>query len=228
MAHPYLKLTFSDTYSGRYVVGKTARAQPWGDGLTNESVKVVEIPSSFSGIEIAEIGDLAFYESGITSVFIPKTILRICQEAFNSCKKLTEVRFEKGSKLQELEMFVFYRCTSLKKIDFPASVSTFSNPSNFFYKVSLDCFSYAGTVDFSSLASSFFSSVTTIYVPKDYKGSTFAGKTITRSTQTCGVSKSHLETPNTGTGKACKCKISSCFQRISILFHYYILLLIQS
>ena len=229
MSHPYLKFTLSDTYPFKFVVGKTARALPYGDGLTDTSVTVVEIPSSFNGIEVAEIGHLSFYQKSlITSVFIQKTVCRICQEAFESCTKLTDVRFEAGSKLQILDYAAFYYCTSLKKIDFPASVSTINNLSYFFHDVSLDCFSYAGTVDFSSLLSSFFSSVTTIYVPNDYKGSTFAGKTITRSTQTCGVSKSHLETPNTGTNKAHKCKVSFCFQRSSIPFHYCMLLLIQS
>ena len=62
MSHPYLKLTISDTYAGKYVVGKTARALPYSDGLTNKSIKIVEIPSTFNGIEIAEIGHLSFYQ----------------------------------------------------------------------------------------------------------------------------------------------------------------------
>ena len=227
MSHPYLKLTFSDTYPGKLVVGKTSDAI-WGDGRTDESVTVIEIPSCFNGIEVAEIGSYSFYLFMITSVFIPKTVLRICSGAFGSCSELKDVRFEAGSKLQIIDDYAFVDCTSLKKIDFPASVSKINGAENFFHDVSLDCFSYSGTVDFSSLAFNFFYSVTTIYVPNDYKGSTFAGKTITRSTQTCGVSKSHLETPNTGTSKAHKCKISSCFRRSSILFHYCIFILIQS
>ena len=219
MSHPYLKLTLSDTYPFKLVVGTTAGAAYYSDGLTDTSVTVVEIPSSFNGIEVAEIGSFSFYGLKITSVFIPKTVLRICSGAFGSCSELKDVRFEAGSKLQIIDDYAFVDCTSLKKIDFPASVSKINGAEKFFYDVSLDCFSYAGTVDFSSLDSYFFYSVTTIYVPKDYKGSTFAGKTVTRSTQTCGVSKSHLETPNTGTSKACKCIVSSCFQRkIPLLF----------
>ena len=228
MSHPYLKLTLSDTYPFKLVVGSTADAGFYGDGLTDTSVTVVEIPSSFNGIEVAEIGCSSFCNLDITSVFIPKTVLQICSCAFQSCTRLTDVRFEAGSKLQILDYLAFPSCTSLKKIDFPASVSTIISSSGFFYGAYLDCFSYAGTVDFSSLESDFFSSVTTIYVPNDYKGSTFASNTITRSTQTCGISKSHLETPNTGTGKAHKCKVSSCFRRSSIPFHYYMLLLFQS
>ena len=132
MSHPYLKLTLSDTFEDKLVVGKTARAEPYGDGLTDTSVKVVEIPSTFNGNEIAEIGFLSFYTLGITSIFIPKTVLRICQEAFNRCNKLTEVRFESGSKLQTLDYYAFGDCTALKRIDFPASVSSVSNSNNFF------------------------------------------------------------------------------------------------
>ena len=221
MAHPYLKLTFSDTYSGRYVVGKTAQAQPWGDGLTNESVKVVEIPSSFSGIEIAEIGNLAFYLSEITSVFIPKTILNICRGAFNGCRKLTEVRFEKGSMLQRLNYNVFYYCTSLKKIDFPASVSSILSDSwnIFFANVNLECFSYEGITDFSSL-SHFFYSVTNVYVSNEYPASTFAGKEITEKGKTCGVSKEHLEKQKTIQ--------TICIRRVSIIFLLRIYLIIPS
>ena len=41
MYHPYLKLTISDTYAGKYVVGKTARALPYSNGLTNKASKLL-------------------------------------------------------------------------------------------------------------------------------------------------------------------------------------------
>ena len=226
MQHPYLKLTNSDTYQGKYVVGKTARATPHGDGLTNTSVKVVEIPSIFNGIEIAEIGHLSFYRLEITSIFIPKTVLRICQEAFNWCKKLTDVRFEEGSKLEILEYMVFYCCTSLKKIDFPASITSIIvySGNKLFGCVSLDCFSYSGTHDFSSL-SYFFDSVTNIYVSNSYQGSEFAGLQITEKGKTCGVSKEHLEMTPKRT-RARKCSVA--IKRINVPFQQYMFLLIQS
>ena len=224
MTHPYLKLTISDTYPGKYVVGKTARAVPYGDGLTNTSIKVVEIPSVFNGIEIAEIGHLSFYRLGITSVFIPKTILRICQEAFNSCTQLTEVRFEKESKLQVIDLQAFYYCTSLKKIDFPSSITTIDTTYLLFDSVSLDCFSYAGTRDFSSL-SRFFGSVTNIYVSSDYPSSSFAGKAITGRGKNCGVSDDHLEAIPRRT-RAGKCSVA--INRIYVPFQQYMFLLIQS
>ena len=128
-------------------------------------------------------------------------------------------------------MYVFYSFYALKKKnDFPASVTSFSDSHNFFYNVKLDCFSYAGTHDFSSLTSGFFNTVTNIYVSNNYPASTFAGKSITGKGQTCGVSKSHLETPNTGinVNNNRRCKISVCYRRNNISFHHYMLLLIQS
>lgn len=212
MSHPYLKLTYSDTYPNKYVVGKTARAQPFGDALTDTSVRNVVIPPSFNGIEIAEIGHISFYFSYITSIFIPKTILHICNEAFNACGSLTTVIFEEGSNIQSIERCVFYQCISLKKIDFPASLSLIPDASYFFSGVSLDCFSYAGTNDFSSLKSNFFKTVKKVYVPNDYKGSTFAGQNIIRGNIACGVSWNLLinETPIKSIHK-------SFIQRLNIL-----------
>ena len=211
-------------YPGKLVVGKTARAQPYSDGLTNKSVKVVEIPSTFNGIEVAEIGHLSFYQLEITAVFIPKTVLRICQEAFSWCKNLNEVRFEEGSKLQILDYYSFWFCYALKRIDFPASVNTISNSYEFFYDVSLDCFSYSGVHDFSSL-SYFFSSVANIYVSNDYKGSTFAGRQITGRGITCGVSKDHFEKIPKRT-RVGKCSV--ILRKINVPFQQYMFLLVQS
>ena len=191
MPHPYLKLSDSEKYEGKLLVGTSATLYT---SPGNKSIKVVEIPSKFDGKEVAELGYRSFYGTEITSVFIPKTILCIYDDAFKSCTKLSEVRFEKGSKLTSLGKRVFYYCTSLKKIDFPASVSSISidDLDNFFYSVSLECFSYEGTTDFSSL-SRFFYTVTNIYVPTGYTGQTFAGKKITGRDKTCGVSKEHFK-----------------------------------
>ena len=195
MPHPYLKLSSSTNYEGKLLVGTSATSYTsQGDGLTNKNIKIVEIPSKFDGKEVAELGYYSLACTPITSVFIPKTILCIYKSAFYSCTKLSEVRFEKGSKLTSFGMWVFYNCKSLKKIDFPASVSSISiSPSlSFFEDVSLECFSYEGTTDFSSLCN-FFDSVTNVYVPTGYKGQKFAGRKLTGINKTCGVSKEHLE-----------------------------------
>ena len=57
----------------------------------------------------------------------------------------------------------------MKSIDFPASVtSTDTGYGELFYGVSLDCFSFAGTTDFSSITK-IFHSVATIYVSTSYQ-----------------------------------------------------------
>ena len=86
--------------------------------------------SYFRGKEIAEIGAWCFAGTEITSIFIPKTILCIYESAFGRCDYLTEVRFEKGSKLQSFGVYMFWCSTTLKKIDFPASVTSITTNSN--------------------------------------------------------------------------------------------------
>ena len=195
MQHPYLLLSGSENYAGKLLVGTSATSyKSNGEGLTNKSIKIVEIPSKFNSKEVAEIGYRSFDCTKITSIFIPKTIVSICRSAFEECYSLSEVRFEEGSRLQSLDRYVFWGCTSLKKIDFPGSVSSITTDSDytFFQLVSLDCFSYEGTNDFSSL-SYFFDSVTNVYVPSGYKGSLFAKKSVTGRDKTCSVSKEHFE-----------------------------------
>ena len=71
MTHPYLSFSLSSYYLGKLVVG-TSKSVANGNGLTNSNIKIVEIPSSFNGIEISEVGYRSFYNLGITSIFFPK------------------------------------------------------------------------------------------------------------------------------------------------------------
>ena len=178
MQHPYLLLSDSEKYEGKLLVGEkyNSDSSSLGCGLTDKNVKIVNIPSTFNGKEITEIGAWAFKLTNITSVFIPKTVLCIYRSAFEACRKLSEVRFEEGSKLESFGECVFYYCRSLKKIDFPTSVTSISISSGFaffFYEAKLECFSYAGTTDFS-LLNRFFSSETNIYVSEEYPSTYFA------------------------------------------------------
>jgi hypothetical protein len=231
MTHPYLLLSDSTNYPGKLLVGQSATSGSYGCGLTNTNVKVIEIPSTFNGKEVVELGYYSFAYTGITSVFIPKTIYCIYTLAFEGCTSLTEVRFEGGSRLWKLGIWIFWKCTALKKIDFPASITTIEINSvwKFFEYVSLDCFSYAGTTNFASL-SYFFNTVTTVYVSNSYPSSTFAGKTVTKGTQTCGVSSQYFIDP-TRTLTPTSTRVSKCsavIVRMSFPFQQYVFLLIQS
>jgi hypothetical protein len=225
MTHPYLLLSDSTNYPGKLLVGELATNGTKGCGLTNQSVEVVEIPSTFYGREIVELGYRSFDSTGITSIFIPKTIIRIHRSTFENCHNLTDVRFENGSRIQSFGYFAFWRCLSLKKIDFPASViSIFINQNYlFFQEVSLDCFSYAGTVDFSSLPY-FFTAVNTVYVSNFYPSSIFAGQAVTKGTQACGASSNYLEVPIRMKAAACSFFISRNYFPVQ----QYILLLLYA
>jgi hypothetical protein len=225
MTHPYLRLSDSTNYPGKLLVGQSATSGATGCGLTNTNVKVVTIPSTFNGKEVVEIGYLSFYYTGITSVFIPNTVLCIYYGAFGGCGSLTEVRFQEGSRLWKFGLYVFWECTTLKKIDIPASVTSIESSSTyrFFEDVALDCFSYAGTTNFASL-SYFFNTVTTVYVSNSYPSSTFADKTVTKGTQTCGVSSQYFIDPTRTRVAIC----SAIIVRFSVPFQQYMFLLIHS
>ena len=118
--HPYLSFSESN-----YSYGKTVGTQNGdisGNGLTNKAIKILQIPPIFDDDCVVEIGTRAFAKTGITSVFIPKTVLAISWAAFEACSSLSEVRFEAGSRLVKVKGAAFNSCRQLKKIDFPSSV----------------------------------------------------------------------------------------------------------
>ena len=227
MNHPYLSFNLSTTYKRKLVVGTSFRASD-GNGLINKSVKNIEIPPVFNGMKVVELGFRCFCLTDIESVFIPNSIVLIRYAALAICYKLTEVRFEAGGKSLEFQHHVFWESKSIKRIDFPFSVDNIAEVTNFFYQVSLDCFSYEGTHDFSSFVD-FFNTVTNVYVSNNYPSSTFAEKSITGRGKTCGVSKEHLETPYKGIAYEIICYgKTACFTRTNRHFCFYIFLIIQS
>ena len=190
MPHAYLSFSNSAYYSGFLVVG-TYSYNSDGNGLTNKNIKNVEIPSTFEGKTIAEVGYCAFYGTNIEAIFIPKTIKMLGNGAFYDCKNLKEVRFEKGSELEKMDYNIFKYCYALTKIDIPPSLKTVVSGSNdkiFGYNTALECFSYLGSGDFTS--SYFFDSDKVIvHVSKNYPYDTLGRKSVTKDDKTCGVSQ---------------------------------------
>ena len=108
-----------------------------------------------------------------------------------------------------------YQKFDLKKIDFPASVTSISISSGFavfFYEAKLECFSYAGTTDFSSL-NRFFSSETNIYVSEEYPSTYFASLEIAGRGKICDVSKKPFKT------NECRSVIHFCIPHVKIPFY---------
>ncbi len=66
----------------------------------------------------SEIVDIAFYNTGIESVFIPKSVTAIGKKAFWHCTDLTTVGFDRDSSFTSLPEECFKDCTSLKNVTF--------------------------------------------------------------------------------------------------------------
>lgn len=107
----YRGFTFSLTDAGYVVTGYE------GDG------KNLFIPSTYEDKPVISIGDKAFFNQAIDSIFIPKTIQTIGQEAFSQ-STLKEVTIEAGSLLETIAADAFSYVNFLPSISIPNSVTT--------------------------------------------------------------------------------------------------------
>ncbi|MFC4666601.1 leucine-rich repeat domain-containing protein [Falsiporphyromonas endometrii] len=73
---------------------------------------------------VKEIGEGAFFYSGVTKVTIPKSVERIEKSAFGYCQSLTDIVFEEGSHLKTVCDLAFTECIQIKEIAFPNSVDS--------------------------------------------------------------------------------------------------------
>lgn len=81
----------------------------------------IEIPSTYNGKEVTEIGQSGFANSEIVSVIIPSTVLKICDDAFSGCKNLKTVTMKEG--LTYIGHRAFKGCSSIENLVFPDSVT---------------------------------------------------------------------------------------------------------
>ena len=75
----------------------------------------LKLPSS-----VTSIGDMAFYDAGLTSFTIPDTVTSLGEGVFENCKNLSSVRLP--SNLEVLPDRFFWSCKALTSIDFPDSL----------------------------------------------------------------------------------------------------------
>ena len=73
---------------------------------------------------VKEIGEGAFFYSGVTKVHIPASVEVIGKSAFYMCYSLQSVDFAAGSKLKTVRDLAFSECTQLQQVELPASVDS--------------------------------------------------------------------------------------------------------
>ena len=97
-------------------------------GIGSYKGKNIDIPKTYYGYEVTTIGRSAFaYNSRITSVTIPETVIDIETNAFCACSSLREVNMPQSVLLPYCFYFgsyCFASCTSLKKITIPENVAS--------------------------------------------------------------------------------------------------------
>ena len=81
--------------------------------------------------EVTAIGENAFSECTVTSLWIPDSITDIGSYAFYQCTELTDVRLPESDGFDTIEDSLFFGCESLGKIHIPDNVMTIE--SNAFY-----------------------------------------------------------------------------------------------
>ena len=62
--------------------------------------------------------------SSVEKVVVPASVREIGSHAFDNCQDLKEVVFQKGSRLEKVDGYSFYKCVSLSKIELPNSVQS--------------------------------------------------------------------------------------------------------
>lgn len=78
----------------------------------------ISVPSTINGVSVIEIGVNAFIsvQRKVTSVTIPDSVTRICDNAFNGCSLLQSVTFDNPDSIVVLGESAFNGCSSLKSI----------------------------------------------------------------------------------------------------------------
>lgn len=92
-----------------------------GDVVVPESVEYEGIVYSVTSIGLNAFNNSSGGNSGLTSVFIPNSVLSIGGGAFYKCDGLTSVTL--GNSVTSIGWSAFYGCTKLSSIDIPNSVT---------------------------------------------------------------------------------------------------------
>jgi len=92
----------------------------WWGGSSSD----IEIPSAIDGHKVAELGSMLFYNTGITSVYIPSTIRYIESDAFSYCPYMKSFSVAPNNKLYKDDNGVLYNKGMSKLYFYPAQRTT--------------------------------------------------------------------------------------------------------
>ena len=148
------------------------------------------IPSHIGNLPVVELGINSLASLSFIIVYVPGTVKRMLRGVFFRCSKLESVHFLSENGKYSLVKFgdgVFDRCSSLKRVVIPSTLSVL--PSYLFS----DCESllevvYCGSTHFTQTYSwTFWPSATNVkvYVSPHYRYKTIAGKSLIRSSNQC-------------------------------------------
>ena len=95
------------------------------DGITYIGQKAFQNMPALKTVEmngVDEIGEGAFYNTGLESITIPKSVKKIDRNAFEQSSVLKTVTFEANSQLNEIEESAFKNCPKIESITLPDSL----------------------------------------------------------------------------------------------------------
>lgn len=113
-----LGMTFDIFEQNNFIPSGSSSDEQGGSMLNKSSKFASNLKNIVISDRVSEIVDIAFYNTGIESVFISKSVTNIGKKAFWHCTDLTTVGFDRNSSFKSLPEECFKDCTSLKNITF--------------------------------------------------------------------------------------------------------------
>ena len=112
-ATPNEYFTFTELADGSYSIK--------AKDVTNLPEKLY-IPEEYNDKSVSQIDAKGFMSASITELCLPSNVKVVGANAFNDCKNLSKIYFNKG--LVEIGAGAFYGCSSLAELNLPSSLTT--------------------------------------------------------------------------------------------------------
>ena len=92
------------------------------NGLGNSTEKDIIVSTRFNGLKVTQIGEEAFKDTEITSIYVPNSVVKIDDYAFQNCSQLSNITLNKG--LENIGNFAFANLPLLEEITIPEGTKT--------------------------------------------------------------------------------------------------------